>query len=77
MHRKSTQAVWRVLPLTLLASGTAFAQHAAVDDVDWELLDEYCTECHNLDDFAGSTAFDLLARDSLASDAETWELVIR
>ncbi|HEY0963824.1 MAG TPA: DUF1587 domain-containing protein, partial [Pseudomonadales bacterium] len=63
--------------LSALASGVALAQHSAADDVDWNLLDEYCTECHNLDDFAGSTAFDLLARDSLAKDADTWELVIR
>ncbi|MEY4640358.1 MAG: hypothetical protein RLZZ227_352 [Pseudomonadota bacterium] len=64
---------WCLLPLATLMSGTALAQ----PQIDWALIDEYCTECHNLDDFAGNTAFDLLARDSLASDADTWELVIR
>jgi hypothetical protein len=73
-RRPAATACTRLLPFTLIASGGAIAQEA---NVDWNLIDEYCTECHNLDDFAGSTAFDLLDRDSLASDADTWELVIR
>jgi hypothetical protein len=64
---------WRLLPLAVLITGSALGQAS----VDWALLDDYCTECHNLDDFAGSTAFDLLSRDALAGDADTWELVIR
>lgn len=73
VKRKARRPVPRLLPLAVLLSAAASAQ----PHVDWELIDEYCTECHNLDDFAGSTAFDLLARDSLAEDADTWELVIR
>ncbi len=45
--------------------------------VDWPLLDTYCGECHNLDDQAGGVAFDLMPRDALVADAETWELAIR
>src|SRR5688572_32376066 len=73
VKRNARQPAWHLLPITVLVTGAACAQ----PHVDWDLLDEYCTECHNLDDFAGSTAFDLLARDSLAKDADTWELVIR
>jgi hypothetical protein len=76
LQSPASRFAWRALPFAVLASSAAFAQHSA-DSVDWDLLDEYCTTCHNLDDFAGSTAFDLLSRDALASDAETWELVIR
>jgi hypothetical protein len=57
----------------VLLAGTVSAQ----PNVDWELVEEYCTECHNLDDFAGNTAFDLLSHDTLVQDADTWELVIR
>jgi len=64
---------WYFLPITLLVAGTAAAQAK----VDWDLLDQYCTECHNFEDFAGGTAFDLLTHDSLAEDADTWELAIR
>src|SRR5687768_14838291 len=61
--------------LVSTAAPGAYAQ--AAHPVDWDLLDEYCTECHNLDDQAGGIAFDLLPRDTLAADAETWELAIR
>jgi hypothetical protein len=77
VKRNTREPAWRLLPLAVLVSSAAVGQQAAHDKVDWNLIDEYCTECHNLDDFAGSTAFDLLARDTLASDADTWELVIR
>ena len=45
--------------------------------VDWPVLDQFCGDCHNLDDQAGGVAFDILPRDALASDAATWELAIR
>lgn len=71
--KNTRQPAWRLLPIALLVSGATAGQTS----VNWDLVDEYCTECHNLDDFAGSTAFDLLSRDSLLDDADTWELVIR
>lgn len=65
----------------LIASASAALptlQAAGTDaDVDWALLENYCGECHNLDDQAGGIAFDLLSHDALAADAETWELAIR
>lgn len=74
---KARHFVGRLLPLAVLLAGAASAQSPVESHVDWALLDDYCTECHNLDDFAGNTAFDLLPRDALAGDADTWELVIR
>ena len=62
-----------LLPLAALVSGVVQAQ----SEVDWDVIDQYCVECHNLDDFAGSIAFDLMERDALMHDAEAWELVIR
>jgi len=43
----------------------------------WTMLDDYCSDCHNLDDFSGGLAFDLLSRDTIAQDAEVWENVVR
>ena len=57
----------------LLAVPGAFAQ-LAQGGMDWTVLDTYCGDCHNQDDQAGGIAFDLLARDSLAVDADTWEM---
>jgi hypothetical protein len=45
--------------------------------VEWDLVDEYCTSCHDSVDFAGGLSLDALPRDSLAVNADTWELVIR
>ncbi len=44
---------------------------------DWSVLEKYCVTCHNLDDQAGSLAFDLLAHEHLVSDDVVWEKVIR
>ena len=63
---------WPLL-LSLALGSVAAAQPA----IDWALIDEYCSECHNADDFAGNTAFDVLPRDALAENADTWELAIR
>lgn len=65
-----------------LSGAIAFAlalppARAADAPVDWSVLEEYCSECHNLDDQAGGVAFDLLSHDALAGDADTWELAIR
>jgi hypothetical protein len=71
--RHARQPVRHLLPFAVLLSSAVAAQ----PHVDWALIDEYCTECHNLDDFAGKTAFDLLDHNSLAMNADTWEMVIR
>ena len=62
--------------LSLLLGGASSAV-LGQSHVDWELLDQYCVECHNLDDYAGAIAFDLMPPESLAQDAEAWEVVIR
>lgn len=46
-------------------------------EVDWAVLESYCGDCHNLDDQAGGIAFELLPRDRLAVEADTWEMAVR
>lgn len=41
------------------------------------LLDEYCLDCHNVNDWAGSLAMDTLDFNNPGKDAEHWELVVR
>jgi mono/diheme cytochrome c family protein len=43
----------------------------------WQLLDQYCSDCHNLDDFAGGVAFDLLTPASIPDEAATFEEALR
>lgn len=71
--RPASPLCWTWLGLAALPLAPAFAQ----DGPDWDLIDEYCTACHNYADYAGSIAFDLLDRDSLLGDAATWELALR
>ena len=44
---------------------------------NWELLENYCLDCHNSEDWFGELAFDLVDRHSIDTEAETWEKVIR
>lgn len=73
--RRSSRLVSLLLPVFFPAAVPL--AHAADNAVDWTLLDEYCSECHNLDDQAGGIAFDLLQHDAIVGDADTWELAIR
>lgn len=43
----------------------------------YALLDRYCLECHNAEDWAGGVAFDTLTLDSVAADAPVWEKTVR
>lgn len=44
---------------------------------NWDLLDKYCMECHNFEDWAGGVSFDGMGPESVAEEAEVWEKVIR
>jgi len=49
----------------------------AADHEEWQVIDKFCSECHNSTDWAGSLAFDLLAEDNVAGEAEIFEKAIR
>jgi hypothetical protein len=55
----------------------AFAQHegAAVDS--GALIGEYCTKCHNFDDFAGGISLEDFSADTVAENPEVGEKVIK
>lgn len=46
-------------------------------DTQWTMLNEYCMDCHNLEDYSGGLAFDLMDHDAISADAEVWEKVVR
>ncbi|MES2604700.1 MAG: hypothetical protein V4603_07155, partial [Pseudomonadota bacterium] len=71
------QPTLRKLALATALCVPAFAQaQPAIDKNHVAMLDKYCSECHNQDDFAGGIAFDLLETDNVLNDAETWEKVL-
>jgi len=57
----------------------ASAEENGLGEVEahWDMLNKYCTECHNFEDWAGGVAFDVMSADTVHKDAETWEKAIR
>jgi hypothetical protein len=41
------------------------------------LIQRYCTDCHNVIDWAGGVAFDSMSPDQVPTDAKVWEDAIR
>lgn len=68
--------VQAVLAIGMALPVAAQAQSAAIDEGHVQMLDRFCSECHNFEDFAGGLAFELLDTDNLLADAETWENVL-
>ena len=54
------------------ASRAADAPHG-----EWAVIQHYCTQCHNTDDWAGGVAFDTMSAQQIPSDAKVWEDAIR
>jgi hypothetical protein len=53
--------------------GTGAGAAAAPEDKHWAFLKQYCSKCHNAEDWAGGVAFDTMAPQDIPSDAKTWE----
>ncbi|MES2623636.1 MAG: DUF1592 domain-containing protein, partial [Pseudomonadota bacterium] len=75
-------AGFALAPLALLAAeqsavqpGDAKALHAVQEQ--WGLLEDYCVDCHNTEDWAGSLAFDTLAPETIPENAAVWEAAMR
>ena len=58
----------------LLATGGNAQQ---LNNDRWNTLQQYCSKCHNTDDFAGGFAIDTLNQGDLHADAALWEKVVR
>ena len=46
-------------------------------DQHWGMLKQYCSKCHNAEDWAGGVAFDTLSPQEIPDQAETWEHAVR
>ncbi len=57
----------------------ADADTAAVPGADqhWGMLKQYCSKCHNAEDWAGGVAFDTMTPGEIPDQAETWEHAMR
>ena len=59
--------------------GTAAAESPPSGDprAQWDLIQKYCVECHNVTDWAGSVAFDTMSSSDVPKEAKTFEAAIR
>ena len=69
---KPAAAAAAAVPTSATASKVEDTAHA-----QWGLIDHYCTECHNVTDWAGGVAFDSMSVDEIPNDAKVWESAIR
>ena len=53
------------------------ASLAAAGQQHWQMIDRYCTDCHNAGDFAGNIDFERLGPENIAQHAETLEKAVR
>ena len=69
---------WK-LGLSGLSLGLVAAGAQAQDDhpEQWQVIEQYCVECHNFSEWAGEVAFDTMSPDAIPQDAEVWEEAVR
>ena len=46
---------------------------AATPEKHWSFLNQYCSKCHNAEDWAGGVAFDTMSPSDIGTDAKIWE----
>ena len=72
MSSRFRVGLWLV-PLALALGAAAPSSAADKTPAQWDLVQHYCTECHNVTDWAGGVAFDSMSPDEIHSDAKVWE----
>ncbi|MFT5322093.1 MAG: hypothetical protein ACI934_002256, partial [Pseudohongiellaceae bacterium] len=71
------QQLTRMQTCLVLLSGIIATPFSMAQDADHqEIIDGYCIECHNLEDWEGSLALDLMDLGQVTQDAREWEKVI-
>ena len=66
--------------LATLGLAVAAAPASAPPDAShtqWQLVENYCFECHNALDWAGGVAFDTMSADAVPEEAKVWEAAIK
>lgn len=72
---------YAAIPAALGFVGALSAQEApdyeALKDADkWEFVEQYCTECHNFEDYSGGLDLSLLFPEDVPQNNETFETVL-
>jgi hypothetical protein len=69
------------LCLSMGMGATALAATAAAPadttHGNWKTVQNFCFDCHNVEDWAGGVAFDSMSADAIPQDAKIWEQAVR
>ena len=67
-----------VPPWPALGAHAAGAETAPEPPVDprWNLLKDYCSECHNATDWAGGIAYDTMSPSDIPTEGKTFEAMV-
>ena len=63
----------RALAASDASAAAAPAPASAPRDQHWAFLQQYCSKCHNAEDWAGGIAFDTMTPQEIPGDAKIWE----
>lgn len=76
--RSSAVVMWSMLavPAALAQDAVNAAGVSGNSEAFHNLMQDYCMDCHNAEDWAGSLAFDLLDLERPHADTEIWEHAI-
>lgn len=58
------------------AGGWANGKALPALEKQWDMLENYCVDCHNFEDWAGGVSLDSMSAGEVGSEAEVWEAVI-
>src|SRR5580693_3429777 len=64
-------------PEATQASAESQASNVPGADQHWGMLKQYCSKCHNAEDWAGGVAFDTMTPQEIPEQAEIWEHAVR
>jgi hypothetical protein len=67
--------------VTATPGGASQGSSSGIDSAQakqyWGMLDQYCSKCHNTDDWAGGVAFGIMNPQDIPQDAKVWETAIQ
>ena len=66
-----------VISAGALAAGAPAPVAPGDTHAQWNLVEKYCFECHNTEDWAGGAAFDAMSADSIPEEGKVWEAAIK
>ena len=69
----------KALSLTCALIIATFVQTLLAADADnhWAMFDQYCSDCHNSEDWAGELSLELFNADSVSQEPEVFEKIVR